>query len=92
MADDASIQFNLGSGLMYLASAGNREGALFHLYLSGQPSRVSDPNAFCDSGDTDGRLCLFKASGQTSTNIYNIKNRKGAQIGVNVICFTQENP
>ena len=92
MADDASFSFNLGSGLVYLASAGNREGALFHTYASGQHSRVSDPNAFCDSGNTDGRLCLFKQSFQTNTNIYNIKNRKGVTIGVNVICLTQENP
>ena len=92
MADDASFQFNLGSGIVYLASAGNREGALFHTYANGQPTRISDPNGFCESSDSDGDLCLFKSSGQTGTNIYNVKNRTGATIGVNVICFTQENP
>ena len=86
MADDASFTATLGSGLVYLASASNREGCLFHTYLSGQPSRVSDPNAFCDAGDTDGRLCLFKST--TNTNTYTVKNRRGAQYGISLMTFT----
>jgi hypothetical protein len=86
MADDASFTLTLKIGISVLSSTSNGEGALFHHYYSGQPSRVSDPNAFCDSGDTDGRLCLFKSTANSYT--YTVKNRKGAQYSISLMSFT----
>jgi len=88
MADDASFTLTLKIGISVLSSTSNGEGALFHHYYSGQPSRVSDPNAFCDAGDTDGRLCLFKSTANSHT--YTVKNRKGAQYSISLMSFTTE--
>ena len=86
MADDESCTLTLKIGISVLSSTSNGEGALFHHYYSGQPSRVSDPNAFCDSGDTDGRLCLFKST--TNSHTYTVKNRRGAQYNISLMSFT----
>ena len=86
LADDASYSLTLKIGISVLSSTSNGEGALFHHYYSGQPSRVSDPNAFCDSSDTDGRLCLFKST--SSSHTYTVKNRRGAQYNISLMSFT----
>ena len=86
LADDASYSLTLKIGISVLSSTSNGEGALFHHYFSGQPSRVSDPNAFCDAGDTDGRLCLFKST--TNSHTYTVKNRKGANYNISLMSFT----
>ena len=86
LADDASYSLTLKIGISVLSSTSNGEGALFHHYYSGQPSRVSDPNAFCDSSDTDGRLCLFKST--SSSHTYTVKNRRGAQYSISLMSFT----
>ena len=86
LADDASYSLTLKIGISVLSSTSNGEGALFHHYYSGQPARVSDPNAFCDSGDVDGRLCLFKST--TNSHTYTVKNRRGAQYSISLMSFT----
>ena len=86
LADDASYSLTLKIGISVLSSTSNGEGALFHHYYSGQPSRVSDPNAFCDSSDQDGRLCLFKST--TASHNYTVKNRRGAQYSINLMSFS----
>ena len=86
LADDASYSLTLKIGISVLSSTSNGEGALFHHYYSGQPNRVSDPNAFCDSSDTDGRLCLFKST--SSSHTYTVKNRRGAQYSINLMSFS----
>ena len=86
LADDASYSLTLKIGISVLSSTSNGEGALFHHYYSGQPARVSDPNAFCDSGDVDGRLCLFKST--SSSHTYTVKNRRGAQYNISLMSFT----
>ena len=86
LADDASYSLTLKIGISVLSSTSNGEGALFHHYYSGQPSRVSDPNAFCDSSDQDGRLCLFKST--TNSHTYTVKNRRGAQYSISLMSFT----
>ena len=99
IADDTTLnmQYVANSGALLDVGSYRQDGggvvyasALFYItYGSNTVVKLADPRGIFDVADTDGKVCVYKASAASGT--FTIKNRMGStanKLSVNIIRFS----